>query len=274
MSYYKIFGLQKEPFSTSPDPEFFFDSADHWRALLRAMIEIRLKRGLNVILGDVGIGKTTLSRKLFQMLKERNDIVFHMILDPTYESEQLFLESLARTFCIKVRSKGPANILDYKEAIKDYLFQQGVKEKKIVVLLIDEAQKLNTLSLEVLRVLLNYETNEHKLLQVILVGQMELLDKMRLMPNFWDRIGLKHILHPLSAQETRRMIDFRLAKAGLVVRASLFDDDAVKEIHDFTRGYPRRIVMVCHDALKTLFLENKNSVDVDTVRQLVRQEVF
>ena len=105
MSYFKVLGLDKEPFSTSPDPSFFYESREHHAALMRLMVEIRLKRGLSLILGDVGTGKTTLSRKLFQMLKERDDIIFHMILDPTYDTEELFLDSLIRTFKIELNSK-------------------------------------------------------------------------------------------------------------------------------------------------------------------------
>src|SRR4030042_893664 len=142
MSYFKVLGLDKEPFSTSPDPHFFYQSQEHQAAITRIMIEIRLRRGLSVILGDIGIGKTTLSRKLFQMLKEREDIIFHMILDPTYDTEELFLESLIRTFAIEL-IKQPPNLLDYKEAIKKYLFLKGAEENKTIVLLIDEAQKLN-----------------------------------------------------------------------------------------------------------------------------------
>ena len=156
MSYYKILGLDKEAFSTSPDPDFFYESQEHQAAIIRLMIEIRLRRGLSLILGDVGTGKTTLSRRLFQMLKQRKDIIFHMILDPTFETEGLFLDSLIRTFKLDMKGNQPT-ILDFKEAIKDYLFKMGVEEGKTVVLLIDEAQKLNKLSLEILRVLLNYE---------------------------------------------------------------------------------------------------------------------
>src|SRR3990172_8462799 len=102
MSYYQILGLDKEPFSTSPDPEFFYQSQEHQAALTRLMIEIRLRRGLSVILGDIGTGKTTLARKLFQMLKVREDTLFFMVLDPTYETEEVFLESLIRTFQIQL----------------------------------------------------------------------------------------------------------------------------------------------------------------------------
>ena len=124
MSYFQILGLDKEPFSTSPDPEFFYQSQEHQAALTRLMIEIRLRRGLSVILGDVGTGKTTLSRKLFQMLKSRDDTEFFMILDPTFETEEVFVESLVRTFQIQMDVHKPS-LLDMKEAIKKYLFQKG-----------------------------------------------------------------------------------------------------------------------------------------------------
>lgn len=265
-------GLEKEPFSTSPDPNFFYDSNQHHSALIRLMIEIRLKRGLSLVLGDVGTGKTTLSRKIFQMLKEREDILFFMILDPTFETEQLFLESLIRTFKISLSTPTPS-VLDFKEAIKDYLFQNAVERNKTIVLLVDEAQKLNTISLEILRVLLNYETNEFKLLQVIMLGQLELLPRVREMPNLMDRISLKYVLNPLDQQETKEMIVFRLRAAGFNSEYNIFTDEAIDEIYRYTQGYPRRIAMLCHNALKTLVLENKPVVDVDVVRGLIAKDV-
>jgi general secretion pathway protein A len=86
MSYYKVLGFENEPFSTSPDPEFFYLSKEHERALTNVLIQLRLKRGLSVILGDVGTGKTTLSRKLIQELNSRDDFIFHIILDPSFEN--------------------------------------------------------------------------------------------------------------------------------------------------------------------------------------------
>lgn len=267
-----MLGLEKEPFSTSPDPDFFYESHQHHSALMCLMIEIRLRRGLSLILGDVGTGKTTLSRKIFQMLKSREDITFHMILDPTFETEELFLESLIRTFKLEVKGS-PSSVLDFKEAIKDYLFHKGVEENKTVVLLIDEAQKLNTLSLEILRVLLNYETNEYKLLQLVLLSQMELLPRLREMPNLMDRISLKYVLNPLDEQETREMINFRLAQAGTNSHLGLFSDEAISEIYRYTQGYPRRISMLCHNALKALVMDNKPIVDVAVVRELITRDV-
>jgi general secretion pathway protein A len=273
MSYYQILGLEKEPFSTSPDPEFFYQSQEHQAALTRLMIEIRLRRGLSVILGDVGTGKTTLSRKLFQMLKAREDTIFFMILDPTYETEEVFLESLIRTFQVHMEQAVPS-LLDMKEVIKKYLFQKGIQENKTIILLIDEAQKLNQTSLEVLRVLLNYETNEFKLLQLVLLAQLELLPKIREMKNLMDRISMKYMINPLDDVETKEMIEFRIKQAGYRSTLPLFKEDAIVEIYQQTQGYPRQISMLCHNALKSLVMESKVVVDRDVVRKVVAENTI
>lgn len=272
LGYYTVLGLHREPFSTSPDPAFFYESREHRAALTRALIEIRLRRGLSLILGDVGTGKTTLSRKLFQLLREREDTLFHMILDPAYETEELFLTALVRTFKIRLETAMPS-ILDYREAIKAFLFHQGVQEGKTVVLLIDEAQQLNTLSLEILRGLLNYETNEYKLLQLVLVAQLELLPRVREIRNFLDRVSLKYVLNPLDEHETRELIEFRLAQAGSTGSPPLFTDEAIQEIHRAAQGYPRHIARFCHHALRELVAHSKPVVDGAIIRTLIAHEV-
>ena len=273
MSYYSILGLNKEPFSNSPDPEFFFESNEHKACLLRVLVEIRLRRGLSVILGDVGVGKTTLSRKLFQMLREREDILFYMVMDPTAPSEELFLESLVRTFNIQDDLKASPSILDYKEAIKKFLFQKGVEENKTIVFVVDEAQKLTPASLEMLRVLLNYETNEYKLLQLVLFSQMELLPRIKEIKNFFDRIVLKYVINPLDEKETRDMINFRLKQSGFNSELKLFTDEAISEIHHYSQGYPRRINLICHNALRNLITSNKPVIDATLVRDLIARSV-
>jgi general secretion pathway protein A len=274
MSYYKVLGFDKEPFSTSPDPAFFYLSKEHETALTNILIEIRLKRGLSVILGDVGTGKTTLSRKLIQELKEREDFIFHIILDPSFENEQLFLTSLARNFDINnINNIQNPSILDLREALERFLFQKGVTENKTVTIIIDEAQKLNDESLEMLRVLLNYETNEFKLLQLVLLGQLELHSKITVIPNFFDRISFKYTLNPLDFEETKEMIQFRLNQAGYKANIHLFLDDALKEIHQYSRGYPRQITMLCHRALKNLVLKNKFVVDDTFIREMIEEEI-
>lgn len=273
MSYYKILGFDKEPFSTSPDPEFFYLSREHETALTNILIEVRLKRGLSVILGDVGTGKTTLSRKLIQELKGREDFIFHIILDPSFENERLFLSSLVRNLDIPGGDFKDATTLDLRDALERYLFQKGVTENKTVVLIVDEAQKLSDMSLEVLRVLLNYETNEYKLLQLVLLGQIELHQKIIHIANFFDRISFKYNLNPLTLEETKEMIEFRIRRAGYQSKMHIFLKEAVKEIHEAARGYPRRIIMLCHKALKELILKNQTVVDANLIGEIVKAEI-
>lgn len=283
MSYYKILGFEKEPFSTSPDPEFFYLSKEHEAALTNILIELRIKRGLSVILGDVGTGKTTLSRKLIQELKSRDDFIFHIVLDPSFDNEYLFLSSLAKNLDIAPSrnifpsafndSQPQATILDLRESLERFLFQKGVTENRTVVIIIDEAQKLNDNSLEILRVLLNYETNEYKLLQLVLLGQLELYTRIMNIPNFFDRISFKYVLNPLGLNETKEMIDFRIRQAGYRANMRLFLDEAVKEIYQYSRGYPRRITMLCHRALKELVLKNKFVVDAALIADLLQGDI-
>jgi len=274
MSYFKVLGFEKEPFSTSPDPDFFYLSRAHEVALTNIIIELRLKRGLSIILGDVGTGKTTLSRKLIQELKQRDDFVLHIILDPSFDDERLFLTTLVKNFDINgLATNGSSSILDLREALERFLFQKGVTENKTVTLIIDEAQKLNDSSLEVLRVLLNYETNEFKLLQLVLLGQLELHSKIMDIANFFDRISFKYTLNPLGFDEVREMIEFRIRQAGYKASMHLFLDDALKEIYQYSRGYPRQITMLCHRALKNLVLKNKFVVDASLIREMIDDEI-
>jgi len=276
MSYFKVLGFEKEPFSTSPDPEFFYLSREHEAALTNTLIELRLKRGLSVILGDVGTGKTTLSRKLVQQLRERGDFIFQIILDPSFENEFLFLTSLARNFEIidyARNNQAAPSILDLRESLERFLFQKGVSENKTVTLIIDEAQKLSDASLEILRVLLNYETNEFKLLQLVLLGQLELHTKIINIPNFFDRISFKYTLNPLDFKETKEMVEFRIRQAGYKSHIRLFLEDALKEIHQYAQGYPRQVTLLCHKALKELVLKNKFVVDASLIHELIQDDI-
>ena len=160
MSYFEVLGLKKEPFSTSPDPEFFYRGRAHQSALTRLEIAVRLKRGLSIILGDVGTGKTTLGRILVQLFKKDKDFKFHLILDPGFKSEFQFLKHVGTMLNIRGEYKSS---IEYQEAIKHYLFEEGVNKKKTIVLLMDEGQKITLPLLEILRIFLNYETNQFKL---------------------------------------------------------------------------------------------------------------
>jgi len=280
MSYYKLLGFEREPFSTSPDPDFFYLTREHEVALTNVLIELRLRRGLSVILGDVGTGKTTLSRKLIRCLKERGDFIFHMVMDPCYENEWLFLRSLVKNFeinldqHIEVPGASPRHtMLDLKEALEKFLYQKCIIENKTVVLIVDEAQKMDETSIEMLRVLLNYETNENKLLQLVLLGQLELHSKILNISNFLDRISFKFALNPLGLQETKDMIHYRIQKAGYQAGTHLFMDEAIKLIHSISKGYPRKTTLLCHRALKSLVMKRKWVVDENVVREIVDEDV-
>lgn len=270
-----MLGLDNEPFSTSPDPKFFYESKEHKSALYRLRVAIELRRGLSIVLGEVGTGKTTLSRRLSQLLIADPALFMVMILNPVYESELQFLSDLANRLHVK-SDIGPGEepkVLDYLKAIEKFLFDKGVEQGKTIVILIDEAQKLNEPCLEVLRSLLNYETNEYKILQVVLMGQMELLPRITKIKNFWDRIALKYVINPLEESEASEMIDFRLKEAGYVSRYPLFNYDSIRAIYTHTQGYPRKISLMCHDALEYLVMHKKEMVDKDIIDNLARHNV-
>ena len=267
-----MLGLDREPFATNPDPAFFYLSPQYRSTLANLIIEFRLKRGLSVVLGDIGTGKTTLGRKLVQMLRERTGFVFHMVLDPTYPSEELFFNALMRTLGIDMPFPSPT-LVDYREVLERFLFQKGVEERQTVVLIIDEAHKLSATTLEALRVLLNYETNEAKLLQLVLLGQMELLPILRRLSNFEDRISLKCVLKPLDLMETNGMIQFRLREAGYRSPVALFSDEAVEEIWEYTEGYPRRLSLLCHQLLRRLASHRERTVERLAVEEIIQREI-
>ena len=266
MSYFKVFGLVKEPFSTSPDPEFFYHSTSHNTALKRLEIAVRLRRGLCLILGDVGTGKTTLSRTLLKSFQDENDFIFQMILDPSFKSEFQFLFTLVKMFDIMPPFK---STLDFKEALEKYLFQKGVDENKTIVLLIDEGQKITLENLEVLRMLLNYETSEYKLLQLVIMAQVELLPRIRRIRNFMDRAALKYTINPLDEIETKELIEFRIKQAGYNHSHRLFTDEAISLIYQSTQGYPRKIAMLCHDALEMAVMKDASFVDGEIIKTLI-----
>lgn len=275
MSYYKLLGLEKEPFSTGPDPAFFYQSKEHKSALYRLRNAIELRRGLSVVLGDVGTGKTTLSRKLVQFLSAEPNLIVAVMLNPVYESEEQFLAELAERFHITVNSDNPKEPkrLDYLKVLEKFLFEKGVERNQTIVLLIDEAQQIISPCLEILRSLLNYESNEFKILQLILMGQMELLPRLSQMKNFWDRIALKYVLNPLEEDEVKEFIGFRLEAAGYASRCPLFSDAAVRGVYNYTQGYPRKITMLCHDALEYLVMHKKELADKEVIEELIKRDI-
>ena len=159
-----------------------------------------------------------------------------------------------------------------KETIKRYLFRRGVDEEKTVVLIIDEGQKLPSFCLETLREFLNYETNEYKLLQIVIFAQKEFEKILENHQNFADRINLYHHLGPLNFQETRSMIQFRLDRASEADKqSSFFSFPALCVIYGTTKGYPRRIINLCHRIILTLIIQNRSRVGWSTARSCAKR---
>lgn len=274
MSYFKILGLEKEPFSTNPDPEFLCLSREYDLALTNILIELRLKRGLSVLFGDIGTGKTTLSRRLVKEICERQEFVFHMILNPTFESEREFLASLIQNFQIPFSTEtNGQNVSAMRDAFESWLLHKNLNDHKTIILLIDEAQKLSYETLESLRVLLNYETNEFKLIQLVLFGQLELYSKLITISNFYDRIDFKFTLNPLGLPEVGEMIEFRIRQAGYKGSGRLFSDDAIREIYYHSKGYPRGVIRICHKCLRALVMSRSDTfVTKEMAAEVIQKE--
>ncbi len=258
MDYFKILNLTKEPFSNSPDPEFFFESLKHLGCLQKLELSLRLRRGLNVVIGDVGTGKTTLCRQLIRKFSGEEKVETYLIFDPYFSNPLEFLSTLASMFW---RSKSGTDISEWqiKESIKEYLFSRGVGEQKIIILIIDEGQKIPDFCLEILRELLNYETNDHKLLQIVIFAQKEFKKTLKKHANFADRINLYHFLGPLNFHDTRAMIRFRLKKVSdSIDSSSLFSYPAIWSVYRATKGYPRKIIHLCHRIILALIIQNRS----------------
>ncbi|MGD9412453.1 MAG: AAA family ATPase [Desulfobacterales bacterium] len=271
MDYFSILNLKQEPFSNSPDPDFFFHSREHRECLQKLELSILLRRGLNVIIGDVGTGKTTLCRQLIRRFAKRDEITTHLILDPLFVDAQELLTTVGRML-MGPKAKLGSNEWQIKEQIKQFLFRTGVKEDKTTVLIIDEGQKIPVFCLEILREFLNYETNEFKLLQIIIFAQKEFENTIKKYANFADRINLYHYLRPLNFRDTRMMIKFRLEKSKEVnKKIDIFSYPALLKIYRITGGYPRKIINLCHHCILTMIVQNRTRVSAALVRSCIKR---
>ena len=271
MDYFSILNLNKEPFSNSPDPEYFFHSHQHVGCLQKLELSLRLRRGLNVVIGDVGTGKTTLCRQLIRKFRTDAAIETHLILDPYFSTPHEFL--LTVTEMLAQEKQDPdADDYQLKERIKKLLFQKGVDEQKTTVLIIDEGQKIPVFCLGLLREFLNYETNDYKLLQIAIFAQTEFESTLEQHENFTDRINLYHRLEPMSFKDTRDMIQFRLNQSSAAAqKLALFTYPALWAIYRATRGYPRKIVNLCHRSILAMIIQNKTKANWFLVRSCMKR---
>lgn len=273
MRYYEIFNLRGEPFSNSPDPDFFHESPGHRAALHGLEIALRLRRGLNVVLGEVGTGKTTLCRRLLRELAADPGVETHLLLDPSCGGTAEFLGVLRAMLCgaPPAPEDSPWRV---KEDIKDALFHKGVDKDLTVVLVVDEAQKLDSGALEALRELLNYETNESKLLQIVLLGQNEFQAALDAAPNLADRVNALFRLGPLALAGTRALVRHRLRCAGAAPGApEPFTPGGYLALHLASGGFPRRIIRLAHKVLLALIVQDRRRAGWRLVRAVAGQEL-
>lgn len=265
MDYYGILGLRKEPFSNSPDPDFFYRAEGHQECLHRLEIAIRLRRGLNIVLGEVGLGKTTICRQLLRNLDDKA-IETHLILDPSFDSTRQLLRLLASELLDKNAPQTDSK-WELKESIKNALFSKVVDEDKTVVLIVDEGQKISPDCLEVLRELLNYETNDAKLLQIIIFAQPEFTILLEQMQNVDDRINERITLMPLTLGETIQMVEHRIGLAKENYNGPvLFSGAAYTALHNITGGRPRKVMNLCHKVILSLIMQNRTTADAELVK--------
>jgi general secretion pathway protein A len=260
MEYFKILNLIKEPFSNSPEPELFYQSPQHVDCLQKLELAVRLRRGLNVVIGDVGTGKTTLCRQLIQRFSSDENIETHLLLDPHFSKSSEFLYTLSEMLTGAGSGVHDLTEWELRERIKNHLFDKGVGKDQGIILIIDEGQKIPDFGIEILRELLNYETNEYKLLQIVIFAQKEFRQTLDKHPGFEDRIDVSYGLGPLNFRDTRSMIRYRLEKSSEAGKSNVkITYSALRAIFRFTEGYPRKIVTLCHQIILALIIQNKNT---------------
>ena len=209
-AYLSFFNLKEEPFTASPNPRFLYASPLHHVALQKTHYVVSAKKGLCVVFGDTGTGKTTLSRMLYQQFID-DGFITALLTNPSYPTPNQLLRTIMQEFEYPRFGRSFKASLD---RLKEFLLTQAIQEKKTLVLIVDEAQTLKPSMLEFLRQLLNFETNEQKLLQLVLFTQNELRAKLRRAKNFNNRIALKASLENLSLADSRQMLEFRWTVAG------------------------------------------------------------
>lgn len=275
MDYYTLLDFKIEPFSNTPDPRLFYHSRQHLEILQKLEISLRLKRGLNVVMGDVGHGKTTISRQLIQKLSQDKAIEYYLILDPGFKSAQGSLIHILTLFTGKELGKAPGKNLNenhLKEQIKKHLFQQGVDQNINTILIIDEGQKLSLEILEVLRELLNFETNDKKLLQIVIFAQNEFHHSLNQVKNFQDRISFRYHLKALNFKESTGLIQYRLNQSFVLGKERpVFSTAAFMAIYAATQGSPRKIVHLCHQVILSLIIQSRKKAGFFLVRSCVKE---
>jgi general secretion pathway protein A len=261
--YLSFYGLREAPFRPTPDPKFLYQSARHADALAQLVYGVRERIGFILLTGEIGTGKTTLLRALFDQLDQTTEVAY--IPNTTAGIDGVLEYAFLDWGLASPKAMSHAERLSALSKFLIERYRAGVTP----VLVIDEAQNLSRETLEAVRLLSNFETTQKKLMQIVLVGQPELRAKV-LAPDLRQlkqRIALRCHLRPLSPEETRLYIDHRLRVAG--ARDMPFSEAAIREIARYSGGTPRLINTVCDHALFAAFGDNKRRIEADDIRDAI-----
>lgn len=237
-------GLNEPPYSLTPDPRFLYMSRAHEDALMMLHYAITRNKGAAMLSGDIGLGKTTISRKLLDLLDPVRFRVV-MIVNPILTPVQILQEILSQ-LDHKVETRNRQILVQELHNVLLSFYDRGQQ----VVLLVDEAHLIKSSgTFEELRLLLNCQMNDQFLISLLLLGQKELRAKLAKVPALEQRMAVKHTIQALDVQETGELVLHRLRVAGYTGDASPFTPDAIYELHKFTKGYPRLILQLADNAL-------------------------
>jgi general secretion pathway protein A len=263
--YCEFYGFKERPFNITSDPSFFFSSKNHKEALAHLLYGVSQRKGIIVLTGEIGTGKTTVCRFLLNQLGKNIKTAF--ILNP-HTSETQIMESIIRDFGIPFKQNSKPDML---QKLNTFLLKESQAGNN-VLLIIDEAQNLTPGILEQLRLLSNLETEKDKLLQVILVGQPELNEKLNLfnLRQLRQRIMVRYHIGMLEAEEVKDYINHRI-QIGRPQKNIEFLDQAIKLIVDFSKGTPRLINMLCDRALLAGFVAEKNQINAEIINKCIEE---
>ena len=264
--YEQFYGFKEKPFQITPNPAFLYRSSKHDTALTYLEYGLTENVGFILLTGEIGSGKTTLVQYILGRIE--SDIEAAVIFNTNVSAEEL-LDLILEEFEIPRPSGGKADVLT---ALNGFLVERYARRKR-VLLIVDEGQNLSDQAIEEVRMLSNLQSDDQSLLQIMLVGQPELITKLRnpSMRQFSQRIAASYHLTGLDREETEKYIEHRLQKAG--GQPDLFTPAAVDIIYNLAGGIPRAINLVCQAALVYGFAEGARKIGQDTIRQISKDNL-
>ncbi|HRJ32540.1 MAG TPA: AAA family ATPase [Fimbriimonadaceae bacterium] len=264
--YEKYWGLNEPPFTLTPDPRFLYMSKAHEDALMMMLYAVTRNKGAAMLSGDIGLGKTTISRKLIELLDPvTNRIV--LIVNPILTPTQMLQEILHQLEITATSRNRQVLVQDLHKHLLN-LYDKGRR----CILMIDEAHLIrSSQTFEELRLLLNCQMNDQFLISLVLLGQTELRAKVSKVPALEQRLAVRHTLKPLDAQETGEMIEHRLRVAGFTGEKSPFTPDAIYQLHKFTKGTPRLSSQIADNALMVGMAKEAKIIDAYLMHDVITE---